>query len=752
MRGVSGALRRARRAVREPVRRVADLARRAWEALPASLREAYEVPGRPAWGYGALCGTAICVLLLAGALTGHVREGSTAALGAYLTSFADDPAMPYGRRARRLLRNNLFIMIGTGVGSLVEPNPWIAVPVVALIAAAGAYWNVIGLPPTLATILSYFQGPLPEGVLLHVELAGIGGLWITGIVLLTWPLRRLRPLRSAFESAGLALADLLDSAELMADSEQTDDAERAEEADREWEARRKDAEDALAEARVAVAHYIAVEREEEDEDDPTPGRMLDALTRIFHEVVAMRILRDGVTGLTERRDWVEDLDEAAHAQAEALRDAMCRDSPRGVPKALACAARFADRVEAIRRSTLSGDEPLAVGALLGQIRRCVDRIGVATRSAALISAEGVAVGPRLPRFTAPPGTRHKGPHTAHFALRLAVVTVCSMVLMLVLHEEFGKWFVVTVVANLRPTFGDTVERVLFPVMGTAIGATAGAFMLALTPGHVTLALVIGALAVVGYALRTLSHNWWTLFGTPLSLLLADYVIPLSWNAAVLRVLFTVAGAAVVFVAARWLWPRAERYRVSDRLADMLEEHARLVRALADQKRRDVAARVEEAAESAQRLDESLERLGKEPGGTVPEPLRDAVDHAARVRDDALALYAVPAPDPGADESAPTSAVLDAVADRLEATADAVRTGDHGGLPDDLDEALDALATHVEDLTEQRLDEVAEGAAEEWTAIRYAYTHAASAHPTLEDLVTNASRLSKAAMSKEAAIV
>ncbi|WP_158578442.1 FUSC family protein [Spongiactinospora rosea] len=714
--------------------------------MAGAVREAFRIPGRPAWGYGALCGVAIGVLLLAGTFTGHIQEGSAAALGAYLTAFADDPAMPYGRRARRLLRNTLFVTLGTGLGTLVAADPWIAVPVIGLVAAAGAQWPVIGLPPTLALILSYFQGQVSYGAVVHMELAAAGGLWITAIVLLAWPVRRLRPLRASLEAAGVALADLLDAAEFQPDAGNA-------EAERDWEERRKAAEEVLAEARTAVAHYTAVEREEEDDDDPGPGRMLDALTRIFHETVALHILRDGVTGLTDRRDWVEDLDTATGAQAKALREAMTEDSALAVPRALACAAKFADRVQAIRRSTLSGDEPLAVSALLGQVRRCLDRIGLAVRSAALISAEGVAVGPRLPRFTPRPGGRRRhGQRMEHYAARLAVVTVAAIVLAEVSHEQYAKWFVVTVVANLRPTFGDTVERLLFPVLGTAVGATAASFMLALTPGHVTLALVITGLAVVGYALGTLSFNWWTVFATPLGLLLADYALPLSWNAAVWRVGFAVAGGVAVVGAARLLWPRGERVRMSGRVAALLDQHARLVRALVEQQRTDVTERVEEAAESARRLDESLERLAKEPGGAVPRALRDTVEHAARIRADALALYAVPAPVPGEeDQAGPTAAVLDAVADRLSGAADAVRTGDSEGIPDDLDQAMDTLATHVEELTAQRLDELAEGAAEEWTAIRYAYMHAASAHPALEDLVANAGRLSRAATSEEAAL-
>ncbi|MCG5215227.1 FUSC family protein [Streptosporangium sp. KLBMP 9127] len=692
-----------------------------------SFRSAFTLSGSPAWGYGLLCGGAICAPLLAGTFTGRITQGAAAALGAYLVVFADDFMLPYGARARRLLRSTVFVTLGTGLGGLVSPYPWAAAVVIALVAAVGAHWTVIGVPPTLAVILSYFQGQagVGTGVVAHMVLAAAGGLWITVVVLLAWPVRRLEPLRDAFTAAGLAVAALLEAGASASDDD--------------WEESRREAEEALAAARTAVAHFRAVEQEEEESDDPTPGRLLNALTRIFHETVALRLLRGAIEEITEDTDWSADLDAATQAAASALREALERNSALAVPAALAAGARFADRASAIRRAALARHEPLAAAALISQVRRCVNRIGVAVRSAALLSVEGVAVTPRLPRLPRP-AWRRPGPRAADHPARLALVAFGAMALMVLTRAEYGKWFVATVVANLRPTYGDTVERVVFPVVGTAAGAVAGAVVLALAPGHLTLSLFVGGCAVLGYALRPLSFPWWMLFATPLSLLLADFARPLGWDAAMVRVGLTVAGGAVVFLAARWLWPRGERVRLADRIAGLLEAHAELVRALVEQRPDEVRERVKDAARSEQKLTESLDRLEKEPGGGVPESMREAVIHAQRVRDDALALFAVPRPD---DESGPTAAVLDAVADRLESAATSIRSGKPLSPPDDLDEALDAMASHVETLTEQRLDEVAEGAAEEWTAIRYAYTHAAAAHPALEALVADVVRLCRA---------
>jgi uncharacterized membrane protein YccC len=690
--------------------------------------DAFRLSGRPAWTYGLLCGGAICALLLVGTLTGQIAHGSVAALGAYLVVVTDDFALPYGARARRLLRGTLFVTVGVTLGVLIAPHPWLAVPMIALVAAAGAHWPAIGLPPTLAVILSYFAGPVADGVLPHMLLTAAGGLWITAVILIAWPVRRLRPLREAFQSAGTALADLLEAA-----AESEDDA---------WETPRRAASKTIAQARGAVAHYTAVKQEEAG-GDPTLERMLRALTRIFHAAAAVHILREALDAHETDCEWRDQLDATLRAQARALREAVEHGSTLTVPAALAAGARFVDLAESVRRGAPAERRPLAAAVLIGEVSRSVDRIGVAVRSAALLSAEGVEVAPRLPRLPRPEWRRlelrRPGPRAADHPARLGLVAAGATVLMLTLHEQYGKWFVATVVANLRSTYGETVDRVIFPVVGTALGAVAGAVVLAVTPGHIALALFIGGCAVLGYALRPLSFPWWMLFATPLSLLLTDFVRPVGWGAALVRVILTVAGGVVVFVAARLLWPHGERARLPGRIADLVEEHAALVRALVEQRPEEVRERLSTAAESERRVAESLDRLAREPGGDPPQSLRDAVLLAQRVRDDVLALFAVLRP----DDSSPATALLDAVADRLEATASAIRSGTPAVSSDDLDEALDVLASHVGMLTARQLDELPEGGVEDWTAIRYAYTYAAAAHPTLKTLVSDVVRLCRA---------
>ncbi|WP_433249692.1 FUSC family protein [Streptosporangium sp. CA-135522] len=684
--------------------------------IAEALRGDFVISGRPAWGYGLLCALGICLPLLLGVRLGHVPQGAAMALGGYLTAFGDAPGLPYGERARKLLVAALMVTLGSGLGALIQPHPWPAAVVVGLVAMAGGYWPVISVSSVLAVALTYFA-PSDMSVPVHMGITAAGGLLMTSFLVVLWPVRRLQPLRAAFEEAGTALADLLEAAG------------RAPLSDESWEALRRRGVTARDEAARAFSLYRVSE-----EDDRALERLLATLTRVFHETVALRVLRAAAVREDMGVEWAGELDAATGALAGALREAVTLGGPVALPEALAAMGRFADRVEEIRRTAHTGGAPLPAAALLGQVRRCLDRIGMAVRSVAQQAVEGVEVGPRLPRFG-----RLRKPvfSTGRHPVRLGLAVTLAMALMLVTHEHYAKWFVVTVIVSLRPAYRDTVERVALRTIGTAVGAAAAAVVLAVAPGHLYLLLFIAVCAVPGFALRGASYGYWTVFATPLSLMLSDFSVPLGWGAAAVRMALTIAGGALALLFARLLWPRGQRVELTRRMADMLEEHAALVRSLIDQDPDEVRARVSAAANAADRFSGSLDRLDKEPGGGAPRRLRDAVTAAQRLRDNALALFAVPPP---SEESGPTATVLDMVADRLENVAEAIRTERPEAPADDLDGVLDELGAHVDVLAARRLDEVAEGAADRMTGVRRGIMHAAAARPTLKGLSAEAVRL------------
>ncbi|MEV7009576.1 FUSC family protein [Streptosporangium sp. NPDC051022] len=684
--------------------------------IAGTLRGDFAITGRPAWGYGLLCALGICLPLLSGVAVGHVRQGAVMALGAYLTVFGDAPGLPYGTRARKLLTTAFMVTLGTGLGQLIQPWPWLAVVVVGLVAAASAYWRVIGMSAVLAVTLSYFA-PSGVGPVVHMAFTAAGGLLVTVLLLALWPVRRLRPLRTAFEEAGTALADLLVGAG------------RAPLSDESWESLRRRAVTAEDDANRSFSLYRVSQ-----EGDQAGDRLLVTLDRVFQETVALRVLRVAAVRADLGTEWTEDLAGAADTLARALREAVTAGGTVAMPESLAAVTRFADRVQEMRRAAHAGEVPLPGVVLLGQIRRCLDRIWTAVRSVSQQAAEAVEVGPRLPRFVRP---RKPVFSTGYHPLRLGLAVTLAMVLMQLAHEHYAKWFVVTVLVSTRPAYRDTVDRVTLRGLGTAVGATGAAVVLAIAPGHLYLIAFIGVCAVLGFAFRGASYGYWTIFATPMSLILSDFTAPIDWGAAAARVALTVAGGALALLLSRLLWPRGHRARLTGRIVATLKRHATVVRLLADRDPAEVRAAISDAGKAAERLTDSLDRLDKEPGGGAPQRLREAVTAARRLRDNALAMLTVPPP---VEESGPTVTILDMVADRLESVAEEVGTGRPAAPADDLDRVLDELGARVNMLAARRLDEVAEGAGDRMTGVRRGIMHAAAVQPALKGLSSAALRL------------
>ncbi|YCK33078.1 FUSC family protein [Actinomadura sp. ATCC 39365] len=676
-----------------------------------ALRDGFSLPARPPWGYGLLCGLAVAGPLLAGVLAGRSQSGAFLALGAYLTAFGDTYGQPYAARARSMAIKIVLIAGGCWLGLYLADRPWWAVLALGAVAAAGGRWRTVGTPPAFALVTGFYLA-VPAGFG-PPELMVFGGLLYAVLALALWPLRRFDPLATALGEAVRAVAGLLDG--LAGDD---------------WDDRRERASKALETAATASAAFESM-----DAAGRSADAYVEALVRIFHETVALRALRAAAP------DEQDGIDDVATTLAADLREAA--DGRRaGVVEALAVTADYAERLDARE----PGGDPAALrsGAVLGQARRCLDRIAVGVRTVGLLAARHVPPAGRglLPGLSGLPGTPPAGRRLfprlpwkpppggsgPEHAGRLGLTAAVAMALMLGVHEQYGKWFVFTVLLAVRPTYGDTVERVVLRVAGTVAGAAGAALILAAVPGPYTIVGTVLVFGTLGFALREVSYGYWSVFATPLAMMLTDFSTRLDWEAAGIRLALTAGGGVLALAAARLLWPRGQSGRLRGLAAELLREHAHLVRALAEGDLDRLPDRTESAGTAADRLRESLDKLDKEPGGRAPAELRAALTLARKLRDDAILLGAVlRGAEPGSDA---TAGVLDAVADRLDAVGQAVREREPPPAADAFESQLDEVAREVSSLME-------EAAAGEGTAVRRRLRHAVTAHPALRSLCKDA---------------
>ncbi|MWA06880.1 hypothetical protein F8568_042375 [Actinomadura sp. LD22] len=738
-------------------------------------RSAYaQINGQSAPFYGLAAALAMAVPLLAGSLTGRAAQGSMIALGAYLVALRA-PEGPYGNRARDLASGALMVALGSAVGGLLSGHTWPAVIVVPPLIALGVAVPRIGSTAGLAVLLSAIRPP-SDDVIGAGLLELIGGLLTMGLLLVPWPVRRLRPLREALAEAADRVAEALDAVaqdvgapdpsplnaveltnpDLLAVTRMPD-----------WEERRRAASEALTDARATYGLY----RSGRGSDEPTrPERLIDALGRVLHETVTLQAVLEAVKNYPPDREWELETQTAVSALAARLRllaGAIATDGEAPLGGEESGAVRRMGRLqEQIRRAGLAGDEDLIAVSLIGQVRRSIDRIAGEAASARRTIAGGLRIGIGPPRMPGPPhpmsalarirrAVRTRSPLFRQLT-RVYVTAVVSMALAAGLHIPHGHWLTITAMLSLRATYGETVERLVQRVGGTAAGSAVAAIVLTLAPTQRVVAVIVFVFALAGFALRPINFAYWGLFGTPLAMMLLDFSAPADWRIAGERIGLVAGGTVLSFLAVRLLWPAGHLERLPVLLGRMLAVHADLVRAAADvvggERVRLPQEKVVTAERSAEAVAETRTRLTHErvPDTALIGRLRDAVRAAHRVRDHLIAVSRVTREE--AVDAGPVPEILDRLADQLEEASGLLEDPGDEDLKSrspvaELEEELAGLDDYLKKLTKRRRAEIKSGVGrEEFTPLRHALAQVSGTRYTVRSLRRDTGRVINASLA------
>jgi uncharacterized membrane protein YccC len=722
---------------------------------------------RAALDYAITSAVGVAVPLLIGVTTGHTAEGARAALGAYLVANAAYQG-PYGLRARSLLAAVAVVAIGVTIGGLVSGNRWAAVVVVSLVVSGGSVIPQVGITLAIATLLAAVR-PVVDPLSNDVWLEAGGGLWLALLFLAPWPHRRLRPFLVAAAEAIGAIAALLEAVTGSNDI---------------WEERRGAATEALNAAREASELYPAARVADEEF---RPRSLVEALTKIMHEIVALRALvmaprrpseppegqvvgrtpevQQAITALADRLRRLAILTQVAGPGP--LTRSAAEPEPGSDPR-----ARLAERWEELRREAWLGQaqgDPLAA-VLLGQTVPAIGRIVAATDAAAEIVAGGLRVGVTLAR---PPGARVTDAlktlwetvrtdvrtRSLRFrrATRTAVATALAMSIWTVLPLRHAYWLPIAVLLCIRHTYGETASRVTQRVGGTAAGAALGAVLLALAPDKPTLLGAIFCAALLAYALRSVSYTLWTALSTPLVMMLIDYATPVNWRVAAERIALTVTGGFIALTTSRLFWPSSRDDAVLlERLAAMCEAYAAAVRAAAARAAGSEVPMEDHlgaASESVEQVGQSMLRRGQEPTPDTDRiaALGEAVAAANRIGDYLVTLSGLTREE-GVDPG-PVPAILDRMADRLEQSARDLREGRAPEPPEpDIDQRLAELDDFLSGAIRRRRSEFAEGAGlGEITPVRRTLVQAAALRHVLRALHADAEALCRAVREARPAV-
>ncbi|GLY73841.1 FUSC family protein [Actinoallomurus iriomotensis] len=634
------------------------------------LRRAFATfEGGAAPVYGLVTAAGVCVPLVAGLITGRVAESQLVALGAFYVGVIA-PQGRQGARARSMIIRVAVVTLFSWLGGLVSGHDWLMVVVTSAVAALGAAIPELGPMAALCTLVAALR-PATSPVLYGGLLETLGGVWICVLLLAPWVAQRLRPLRAGVVAAACSVADMLDG---LAGPDLDPG---------EWSRRRATAYSDLHSARVAYGLY----RSGGFEEQRRPARIIAAIHQVMDEAAVLGALR--LESRPYPTEWQAEFGAALTTVAVRLRTlglAIETDTDAPPDTVTAGSVPMGRSGEHDSRG-ISGRAGLPTIALRFHADRIIGRMNASADTAfRALAQERRIAGRRLPGIRAWWGrcveaVRIRSPRFRH-AARLGTALALTMSLAVGLHLSHPHWLILTVLFSLRDSYTGTVRMVLQQAVGTTVGATAAAVALALMPGRITLLALIFISGALGFTLKPVNTGYWIMFGTPMTMLLIDFTAPLNWQAGILRIVLSLAGALLALLFAQLLFPAGIQRRTAERLARLLHTHAALARAVAepsrgrearirgaDRKAASAAATLEAAGTRLRRKagspDEQVSRIGETgraarrlrdrltspasfaavPVGPIATAARKVADHLDQGADEVLA-FPDPGPDPG----------------------------------------------------------------------------------------------------------
>ncbi|MFC6082592.1 FUSC family protein [Sphaerisporangium aureirubrum] len=481
-------------------------------------------PGRPHWGAMARTAVAVTGPLVAAMLAGSVTLGLLPAMGAMAASLADRGGS-YRGRVIRMGAAGAGGAVGFVVGDATRGLGWWTVAVVVVMAVLSALISTTGGAGSLAGLQLLVMTVLGIGVRLsgHPVLGALtylaGALWAMLLVLSGWPLRPRAGEQTAVLEVYRVLGRLFDDpAGALA----------------EFDAALKHGYDTLFGARSAAAGT-----------DPERTRLVALLNQAsLIRNALVTLAEEGVAPPPRLADTVRDIAAALDGRAP----------PPAPPEG-------------------AYDTP-AMRALCDGIGQAVTLVSGGETGDAEVPREAVGRGASL---RAAWEKMLYGHLTRVYTVRLALCMGVAAALSRFHPVERSYWLMLTVALVLKPDFGSVFTRAVQRGLGTVVGALIGTVVLIAVPFGPWLLVAIAVFAaLLPYGQQ---RNWgmMTTFQAPLVVLLVDLLTHAGPRLALIRLVDTLIGCAIVLVLGYLFWPASWHAPVGPSFAGAVSATARYLR-------------------------------------------------------------------------------------------------------------------------------------------------------------------------------
>jgi uncharacterized membrane protein YccC len=467
-------------------------------------------------------------LAVAVAVEGGVEQGPAlgagvfATMGALAVSLAPQPG-PLRDQLRRIAAASGFGAVGLLVGQFATGGGWAPVVVIAVISAIAALISSVNAALSLGALQLLVYTALASGLetplSLPVEVAFFfcGAAWATLTTLIQARTEALDPDRTSVAAVFTAIADLLAAS----------GTDRAEASRRALTASLNGAYDRVIRSRSHSAGRI---------------RELSELAGVLNAAAPL----------------VEGAVAAARAGVEA--------DPADITAVRALATALRDDEQLIQERPPSLDEaPPGRRAVRHGIRLVWNVVGdPEERAGAAALRPDVDLRTRLRELS---DRTLASTDSRAFAVRLALCMTIAEIARQYLPIQRPYWVLLTVAIVLKPDFGSVFTRAVQRGAGTLLGVLLGSALLAVLPRD---AWVLAAMAVAAAPLpwaRNTNFGLFSVFQTPVIILLLDLALPSGPGLVGARLTDTLIGCAIVLVFGYLLWPQTWRAPLDEALRD-----------------------------------------------------------------------------------------------------------------------------------------------------------------------------------------
>src|SRR3984957_10209761 len=605
-----------------------------WRTLTRLERDKI-VPGRAARN-----AIGVALPLAAGFLFGSVPAGLIVTSGALNVCFTDGDD-PYRQRARRMLLATLLVGMAVMIGTLTGGVAPISILTAGIWAFAAGMLVAINQAATdmgvttLVTLIVFSAQPLdPHRAVSAGLLAVAGGLFQTLLALAFWPVQRFEPerraLASLFDELSRAAAVPAAASQAPSASAQATAAHNtlaalgtihSVEADR-YRYLLNQAERMRLSLLMLARLRVRMGREEQQVQE---AAALDRFFELCSGLLAAigRSLRSS-DSIDHHPDALDQIDALA---------GVLRVSPAATPVLAA----------------LVGDALHQMDALAGQLRSSVELASHATpeglakfereqsRTPWTLCLRGTLATLRATLPFESAASRHAFRLGACVALGAGIGRAVSW------HRTY--WLPMTVAIVLKPDFTATFSRGVLRVVGTLTGlAFATALFHIISTTVVTQILLIAILTFVLRSFGSANYGILTAAVSALVVLLIGLTGVSAQDVIAARAINSVAGGALA-LAAYWLWPTWERYRINENLARLLDAYRDYFRTIAqcyltpDSPAPELNASRQSARLARSNLEASVDRLSAEPYPSQLAQLNDMLASSHRLVHSLMALEA-----------------------------------------------------------------------------------------------------------------